>query len=154
VTGRRYLIGAGNPAMGDDAIGLRVVEEIASRGFDRGFEAVAAAGDGSRLLDYFATDTERIVIVDALVRGAAPGEFLVFNAGDAATRKDLAGLSTHEGDVLSVIEFARRLGLPVPPIRIVGIEPERLDPGQPLSAVLSARLGEYVAACLAEIARE
>ncbi len=142
----RYLIGVGAYAMGDDGIGLRIVEEIARAGRATDFTAVDLSGGGVDLLAYFAPETERIVLVDAVRAGRAPGESFVFDAADAETRKVLSGMTTHEGDLLQAIELGRALGLPVPPIRVLGIEPERVEPGMELSPRLAAALPGYVEA--------
>ena len=146
--GRRFLVGAGRTAMADDGIGLRVAEEIAARGLDRGFEVVDLSGDATRLLDAFRPETERILIVDALVGGRTPGDHVVFDPADTVSDKALAGWSTHEGDLLRTIELGRRLGLPVPPIRVLGIEPACVTQGMDLSETLDRRLEDYLATAL------
>jgi hydrogenase maturation protease len=150
----RYLVGVGTYAMGDDGIGLRIVEEIARRGLATDFEAVDLSGSGFGLLDCFTADTEGILIVDAVRMGAAPGAHRLFAPDDVESRKVLAGISTHEGDLLQVIELGRSLGCPVPPIRILGIEPAVVAPGMELSPVLAARLDAYVAAARAAVRGE
>ncbi len=147
----RYLIGVGAWAMGDDGIGLRVVEEIARAGRATDFEAVDLSGGGVDLLAYFTPETEAIVLVDAVRAGRAPGEWVVFDAADAETRKVLSGRTTHEGDLLQAIELGRALGMPVPPIRVLGIEPERVEPGMDLSPRLAANLAAYVEAAIAAV---
>jgi hydrogenase maturation protease len=149
----RYLIGAGNWAMGDDSIGLRVAEHVAMNGLEKGFEAVDIAGDALRLLDYFIPETEQILIVDAVNLGIPPGDFLIFSPDEVETRKELAGLSTHEGDILKVIAIAGSLGYRIPPLRILGIQPERMEGGMELSGTLKGRFEDYVRAALAEIAK-
>jgi len=93
--------------MGDDGIGLRVIETVEREGLARGFEAVDIADDGMRLLFYCAPETERIVLVDAVDQGLAPGEWRLFEPEAVETRKELTGLTTHEGDILKVLAFAK-----------------------------------------------
>jgi hydrogenase maturation protease len=140
----RYLIGIGNWSMGDDGVGLRVVERIDRDGLARGFEAVEIADDGLRLVDYCAPETERIVLVDAVELGLPPGEWRLFRPEEVYTRKPLTGLSTHEGDILKVLDFARKLGYPVPPVVILGIQPEQMEIGMELSETLRGRFEEYI----------
>lgn len=149
----RYLIGIGNWSMGDDGIGLRVVERVERDGLARGFEAVDIADDGMRLLFYCVPETERIVLVDAVDLGLAPGEWRLFEPESVETRKELTGLTTHEGDILKVLAFARSLGQPVPPVTILGIQPERMEPAMELSMTLQSRLDEYVRAAVEETRR-
>ena len=57
-------------------------------------------------MTYFQPETERIVLVDAVVTGGAPGSFVGFDPADAAS-EILSRMTTHEGDLLQVIELAR-----------------------------------------------
>lgn len=41
----RYLIGIGTYMGLDDSIGLRIAEEVAARGLDRGFRAIELPGN-------------------------------------------------------------------------------------------------------------
>jgi hydrogenase maturation protease len=144
----RYLIGVGNYTAGDDAIGLRVVEEIAARGLENGFRAIDLSSNSLNLVSYLAPETEAILIVDCARMGLAPGEVRFFAPDEAATSKELAGFSTHEGDVMSVLELARAVGYAVPRLRFMGIEPERVDAGAGLSATIRGRTDAYVAAAI------
>lgn len=149
----RYIIGLGNSVMADDGVGLRIVEEIARRGLERGFEAVAVADEGTRLLFYITRDTEKIVLVDAVDMGLPPGDWRLFKPEDVETRKTGPGMSTHEGDILKVLALARHLGYPLPPITILGIQPGLLGPGLELSPALEARFETYLEAALEEVRR-
>ncbi len=149
----RYLIGVGNYTAGDDAIGLRIVEAIADAGLDRGFRAIDLSSNSLNLVTYLTPDTEAILIVDSARMGLEPGEARFFGPGDAETRKTDGGLSTHEGDVLKVLALARAIGLPMPRLRLMGIEPGAIDPGTGLSAVLDSRMAGYVGSAIDELMR-
>jgi hydrogenase maturation protease len=144
----KYLIGVGNYTAGDDAIGLRIVEEIATKGLEHGFRAIDLSSNSLNLVSYLAPDTEAILIVDSAKMGLAPGEVRFFGPDEAATKKGLAGFSTHEGDVMGVLELARAVGYAVPRLRFMGIEPERVDAGTGLSATIGDRTDAYVAAAI------
>jgi hydrogenase maturation protease len=148
---KRYLVGLGNWTMGDDSIGLRVVEEIVARKLEKGFEAVSLFESGINLIQYFEAETERIVMIDTVRAGREPGEFFLFHPGDVASHKDLGNVSTHEGDILKVIEFARQLKYPIPPITIMGIEPLNVGPGD-LSDLLRSKMESYLTAAVASLA--
>ena len=150
----RYIIGIGNYSMADDGIGLRIVEQISQRGLDRGFEAVAIASDGMRLLFYLKEGTEKIVLLDAVDMGLAAGEYRLFQPKEVKTTKDMTRLTTHEGDVLKVLEFAGNLGYPIPPITILGIQPGNLEPGMELSPVLQERFDIYLKIALEEVGKD
>jgi hydrogenase maturation protease len=150
----RYIIGIGSYHGSDDSIGLRLVEHIVQNGLDRGFEAVDIADEGTRLLFYLNAETEKIVLVDAVDLGLAPGEHRLFEPKDVETTKETGGLTTHEGDALKVLEFAENLGYPIPPLAILGIQPGNLEPGMALSPALQDRFDEYLKIALEEIGKD
>ena len=151
----RYLVGIGNYTMGDDGIGLRVAEEIERR-FESseappGLAVIEIAGNGLDLLPYFDRATEKMLWIDCVKFDAEPGTFAFFSADEVDSRKILARRSTHEGDLLQVLELARKLGYRIPRIDIMAIEPKRIGQGQGLSGVLESRLAEYVDVALARV---
>lgn len=141
----RYLIGIGTYMGLDDSIGLRIAEAVAERGLDRGFQAIDLPGNLLDVLHYCDPDTEAMLVVDSARMGLEPGEYRFFSAEDVITRKTLDGISTHEGDLMKVLELARELGLVIPPITLLGIEPAEISPDMGLSAALGQRFEEYVA---------
>jgi hydrogenase maturation protease len=148
----RFLIGIGNYYGRDDSIGLRIAEHIGEAGLDRDFRAVDLGGNLLDLVHYLDADTEQVLIVDSARMGLVPGDFAFFEPEQVRTHKELAGLSSHEGDLLKVLEFAAAMEGPLPPITILGIEPAELRDEPGLSGELEARFGEYVAAALAFLA--
>lgn len=145
----RYLIGIGTYMGLDDSIGLRIAEAVAERGLDRGFQAIDLPGNLLDVLHYCDPDTEAMLVVDSARMGLEPGEYRFFSAEDVITRKTLDGISTHEGDLMKVLELARELGLAIPPITLLGIEPAEIAPEMGLSAALGQRFEEYVAVAVA-----
>ena len=141
----RYLIGIGTYNGLDDSIGLRVAERVAEEGLDRDFTALELGGNLLDLLHYLDGDTEHILLVDSARMGLPPGAHAFFEPEQVESRKQLAGFSTHEGDVLKVLALAESLGQMLPPITILGIEPELIAEGMELSEALETRLDEYVA---------
>jgi hydrogenase maturation protease len=133
---------------GDDAVGPRVIEHVVANGLDRGFAAVDLSTDALSLVAYLNDDTEAVLVVDAAHLGLAPGDFRFFSPDEVETRKELSGLTTHEGDVLKVVELARGAGYPIPPVAVMGIEPCETGDGMTLSERLEERLPAYAAAAI------
>jgi hydrogenase maturation protease len=140
----RYLLGLGNPSMSDDSVGLRLAEHFFDKAVN-GYEAVDMAHDSMRILFYCEPGTEKIIVVDCVEMGLVPGEFRIFEPNDVETTKELAGISTHEGDVLKALELGKQLGYSIPPITIMGIQPEVTTFGFDLSANVAARYENYIA---------
>jgi hydrogenase maturation protease len=89
-----------------------------------------------------------VLVVDAAHLGLAPGDFRFFSPDEVETQKELSGLTTHEGDVLKVVELARGAGYPIPPVAVMGIEPCEMGDGMTLSERLEERLPAYAAAAI------
>jgi hydrogenase maturation protease len=138
---------------GDDSIGPRVVEHVVVNGLDDGFEAVDLSTDAMSLVAYLNDDTEAMLVVDAAYLGLTPGEYRVFSPDEVETQKELGGLTTHEGDVLKVLDMAREAGYPIPRVAVMGIEPHDLEGEMQLSATLSERLPQYAAAAVEHLAK-
>ncbi len=149
----RYLIGIGNETMTDDGIGPRVARALSARASDFGFEPVVVGHDAIGVLAFFEKTTERILFIDCVRMGKKAGEYTCFSPDEVESRKRLDHLSTHESDVLKIIEMGRQLGCSIPEIRILGIEPDRIEPGLDLSQALEGRMEEYIGAAVAEMRR-
>jgi len=144
----RYLIGVGNYCARDDSIGLRVVEYVAEQGLERGFRAIDLSGDALNLLTYLERETAHILIVDAARMGQASGDYAFFKPEEVETRKGVTGLTTHEGDLLKVLELAREMKHHIPAITFMGIEPKEVRHEIGLSETLRRRLSEYAEAAI------
>ncbi len=141
----RLLIGLGNYCASDDAIGPRLIEHIAEKGLEKGFRAIDLSGNPLNLLSYLEPATARILIVDCARMGRKPGSCVFFKANDVKTQKRLPGMSTHEGDVLKILDLAEQMKYRIPPLEFMGIEPQSTESGIGLSQPLESRLPEYAA---------
>lgn len=144
----QYLVGVGTYYGFDDSIGLRVAEAVAARGLERGFTAIELGGNVLDLVHYLDDDTVRVLVVDTAKIGKSPGEFAFFEAEDVVTRKPVTGISTHEADVLKVLELVAALGNPLPQVTFLGIEPAEIRSEMGLSAALESCFEEYVRAAV------
>jgi len=143
----RYLIGIGTYMGLDDSIGLRIAEAIAERGLDHTFRAIDLPGNLLDVLHYCDPDTDVGACRGLGAHGpGATGGTGFFSVEDVVTNKALDGVSTHEGDLVKVLELARELGLEIPPITLLGIEPAEIAPEMGLSSTLEQRFEEYVGA--------
>ena len=136
-------MGLGNYTAGDDAIGVRVIEYIAEHNLEDGFRAIDMGANSLNLVAYLDPDTTAILAIDATKMGEAPGEVAFFTPNEVQSHKELRGLSTHEGDLLTVLEIAKQAGYPIPPIVIMGIEPKSLQPSMDLTPELGKKIKHY-----------
>lgn len=137
--------------MADDGIGLRIVEYISENKLNTDFEVVDLADSGIRLLDYFTSNTEKILLVDSVLSGKKPGDYFFFSPDDVESGKYLSAMTTHEGDILKIIELGKALGYSIPPMNVMGIEPSRIEPVMELSQVLKNNFKTYVDAAMEKI---
>lgn len=141
------MVGLGQPAAGDDAIGLQIVRALAS-GAPPGI-ALCELTDATGLLELL--DGSPLLVVDAVVGAGAPGT-LVSASADQLARTP--AVSTHGIGLLEVIELAQVLGGEgcVAGLSVLGVAieaPRGLGVG--LSAPVAAAIGPAVAAVRAWI---
>ena len=106
----RYLVGVGNYSMFDDSIGIRVIEYIEERKLDQDFRAIDLSSNLLNIFSYLVPETEKILIVDAFKSDKNPGDFSFMRLDDVKTNKVYGNFSTHEGDILKVLELAKSAG--------------------------------------------
>ncbi len=73
---KTLILGVGNLLMGDEGIGIRVVRRLEERLSDPGTEIVDGGTGGLHLLEYF-LDHDRVILVDGVMDGGAPGSVSV-----------------------------------------------------------------------------
>lgn len=131
------VIGVGNILLGDDGIGVRVIEELESAGGIPGVELIDAGTAAFDMLDAFLRH-DRIIMVDALRGGHQPGTVYVLTPQDLTARGRFE-VSLHDVQVLELVELSARLGT-APEVVIVGVEPADVSLDLELSTELAERL--------------
>ncbi|HEX2695757.1 MAG TPA: hydrogenase maturation protease [Acidobacteriota bacterium] len=76
MTARTMVMGLGNLLMGDEGVGVRVVRRLGEKLCDPETDIVDGGTGGLHLLEYF-LDHDRVVLVDAVMDGGAPGSISV-----------------------------------------------------------------------------
>jgi hydrogenase maturation protease len=119
---RMLVLGLGNPLLGDDSAGLRVVQKLRSRLSGRpDVEVDEDYWGGLRLMERM-IGFDRVVVVDAMCSAAAPGTVRVLSPDAVPTRHST---SAHDTDLCTALELGRRTGAKLPTrenIRLVAIE--------------------------------
>ncbi|GAW93260.1 hydrogenase maturation protease [Calderihabitans maritimus] len=148
----QVVVGCGNLLASDDGVGIHVVRELLSRRLPPAVKVIEAGVPGLRLLDLI-RDTQRAIIVDAVVAGERPGTVLRFN-GSQLPRHARIGCSLHGMDLLYTLNLGWRLEPERMPkeIIIIGIQVERQAPWRTeLSPSVAAAVPKAVEAVMAEI---
>ncbi len=137
---KTLVIGLGNPILGDDGVGWRVVEAVSSQlsavvGAEQPleFEYLSLGGLSlmERMLGY-----ERVIIVDSMETGQNPvGSVSVFPLASLSDPMAGHSASTHDATLMTALRTAEQLGADIPgQVDIVAIEAENVyDFGEELS---------------------
>ncbi len=142
------VIGMGNGHRGDDRVGLDVLGELRTILPGRARFA-EGPGDFTALLDLWA-GVDRVIVVDAVSSGAAPGTILRMVVGAAGIPGALRLTSTHGGSLAEAVGLGQALGRMPGTLVLYGIEVEDLRPVEGLSP----RVGAAVHRVVREIADE
>jgi len=131
------VLGLGNLLLGDDGVGLRLVERLAEEGASSGaVDFVDGGTQGLALLGCLA-DRQAVLVLDAVGLGSKPGAVHVLRgptieqlreqirAPRASNDHRGPGPRTaHEGNALELFATARVLGLSWNEVAVVGVEPD------------------------------
>jgi hydrogenase maturation protease len=115
------VLGIGNPIMGDDGIGITLLEALMAVGLERPVEFVDGGTIGMSLLP-LVEDCGSLLILDAVAGDGPPGT-LVCLSGDQLPRLISAKLSAHQVGLLDVLTGARLRGTEPDRIAVVGLVP-------------------------------
>jgi hydrogenase maturation protease len=137
------VIGVGNRDRGDDAVGPIVCDRLRSR-VDTTTVRRTFVCEGSILdLALHWDHDDRVVIVDAMQPGTAPGRVVTFDA-TAAPLPTPSAVSTHEIDVSVAIELARAIGRMPAQLLLIGVEAAQTEWGTPPSTAVEAAIDAVV----------
>jgi hydrogenase maturation protease len=145
------VLGLGNPLMADEGVGVYLIERLAERAAAYPVVDFSDAGTGGLALLHHLEGRHKAILIDCAFMNEPPGTLRRFTPDEVRSTKVLAHQSLHEADLLRVIAMARQLGQAPEEIIIFGVQPERIEPGRPLSPALMDRMDEYVSAVLHEL---
>ena len=138
---RQIVIGLGNRFVHDDAAGLAVAEALRGK-LPMSVEIREYEEMDLSLIEEF-RDASKLVIVDSMKSGTKPGTVSLFTVAEG-TGEGERFPSLHELELAGMIDLARRMGILVCPVVIVGIEPADLSLGEGLSPPVFAAVPEAV----------
>ncbi len=151
MTKETIVLGLGNPLMGDEGIGIKLIEMLQSASGDFPEADFVDAGTGGMSLLHLISGRRKAVIIDCCIMGTEAGTIKQFTPDEVKTVKQLTHLSLHEVDIIKVIELARQLGECPEEIVFFGIEPETVSQQMELSEILTGRLAQYIEAIKAQL---
>jgi hydrogenase maturation protease len=124
------VIGLGNPILGDDGVGWRVVDALEARHREAidGIRVERAALGGLALMERL-VGAQRAILVDAMETGTAPiGTVTCLRLDDVGCRPAGHLDSVHDTPLTVAIEAGRALGADLPDdVSVVAVEAHRID---------------------------
>jgi hydrogenase maturation protease len=121
---KTLVIGLGNPLVTDDSVGLRVVEQLRGELAERSDVTVDEDYWGGLRLMERMIGFDRVIVVDAICTGAAPGTIHRLKTSDIPTQRSA---SAHDVNLPMALAFGRQAEVALPcdeQIVLIGIEAE------------------------------
>lgn len=144
------VLGVGNVLLGDEGIGIRVVEELENRfSFPEDVMILDGGTAGIELLRYI-EGRDLLIVIDAMRADLAPGT--VFRVEDEdVPKRFMSRISPHQIG-LSDLLAAGILSDQIPERMVLfGVEPERLETGIYLTSTVEDSLEKIIDAVLHEL---
>jgi len=116
------IAGFGNELRADDGVGLAVIRHIERAGVPEGVRCAEVGIGGIAMLHELFAGCERLVIVDAVRRGGAPGTVYVLTPKLATDAGHDALVDAHFTEPYAALTLARALGVLPAEIHVIGVE--------------------------------
>jgi hydrogenase maturation protease len=139
---RIAIIGIGNRYRKDDGAGLAAAQELRKLNLPHAL-VVETTGDGAALMELW-KEADAVIVVDAMVSGAAPGAVYRFDANAGSLPACFSGISSHTFGLAEAIELARVLGSLPPKLLVYGIEIQKAGMGTGLTAAVGQAVCQAV----------
>jgi hydrogenase maturation protease len=149
---RILVLGLGNVLLHDEGIGVWAAEAL-RHGFEFP-EWVAVLEGGTLGLDLlpWLDGVERLLVIDAVRLGRAPGEIARLEGDEVRAALDVK-VSPHQIGVQDLLGAARLMGREPPSVVLWGMEPGCLDPGTGFSPRVAQALPRLEAEVVQELRR-
>jgi hydrogenase maturation protease len=144
------ILGLGNPLLGDEGIGVRVVEELKRLELPEGVTVVEGGTAGLGLIGLM-EGYRRVIIVDAADMGHPPGRVVRFTPPEAQFKTAKAPLSLHQIGLGEVLALANTLGVAPAEPTIIGVQPSRIEEGIGLSPEVEGAIPQIIRIILDEL---
>lgn len=148
------IIGFGNIFMGDDAIGIHVIEELQKQQIFSDNENIELVDGGTSGIDlvFILQNAAKAIIIDAVDAGQEAAQIVVFSPHEIKEfKKDLfKSHSLHDIDLAEAFELVRTLNLNVE-IKIIGIKPIKVGYSDKLSPEIEQQIPSIIARVKEEV---
>ena len=109
---KTLVLGLGNPILGDDSVGFRVIQGLKDKFSHPGLTLMESSASGLGLLDLI-TGYDKVIIIDAIqTEGGQAGKIYRLNTENFSGTRHLA--SPHNINLATALELGKKLGIALP----------------------------------------
>lgn len=149
---KTLVLGLGNILLRDEGVGVQAVQQLMERfEFADDVQVLDGGTLGLDLLHYL-EEADRVLIVDAVETGNAPGTLSRFS-GDEVPAFLGVKVSPHQMGLTDLLAASRLRGRFPLELVLVGVEPEVIDTGLELSSSVASQMDALLEQVLAELSR-
>ena len=120
------ILGLGNPLLGDEGIGVRVVGALRELELPDGVELADGGTSGLGLISLM-EGYRRVIIVDAADMDRLPGCVVRFTPSEVQFETEETPLSLHQVGLVEALALAEALKVAPAEVVIIGIQPGRIE---------------------------
>jgi hydrogenase maturation protease len=146
---KTVVLGIGNILLSDEGVGVHIANELARMALPPEVSVVEGGTDGFRLLNII-TETDRLIIVDAVRGGSEPGSIYRFDVGEVRNCPSGFKTSVHQIGILEVIDLSGLIGK-TPHTTVIGIEPKSFEMSMDLSPEIREKVPKIIELVLNEL---
>lgn len=126
VSGKITVIGVGNSLLGDEGIGIYVINELRRLKLPSNVDIYDGGTDALSLL-YSLNDYDKVIMVDAVKCGGRPGNVYHFKLSDVKVEDSMGrSLSLHDLNLGTVLSILRASSSLPNNITLIGVEPKEI----------------------------
>jgi hydrogenase maturation protease len=145
----RLILGIGNILLGDEGIGVRVVEALRQVALPDDVELIDGGTSGADLVNLVA-DRRKVIVIDAVDSGLPPGAVTRVTLDEIMPSQD-ANVSLHQVGLMESLWMARQTGCEPGEVVIVAVQPASITPSLELTPAVATAMPEAVELVLAEL---
>jgi len=145
------ILGIGNILLSDEGVGVHVANELMKMELPPNISVVEGGTDGFRLLNVI-TEADRLIVIDAVKGGAAPGSIYRFDIDEVKNVPSGFKTSVHQIGILEVIDLSGLIGK-TPYTTVIGIEPKSLEMSMELSIEVKEKVPRVIELVIEELQR-
>lgn len=136
------VVGVGNLLLSDEGVGIHVVKQLMGMALPPEVEVIDGGVSGLGLMGTL-VGADRLIVIDAVRAGEAPGSIYRFGTEDLTKYPERYKMSVHEISIVEVLHLSMLLGR-TPKTTIIGVEPRSLEMGMDLSPEIHARVPRII----------